>query len=50
MGTSLGCAKPRLPPVILRIPTNARDLVLPNSRYALLDQGFLYAEGLAQCL
>ena len=41
-----GLRETALTAVILRIPTNARDLVLPNSRYALLDQGFLFAEGL----
>ena len=32
--------------VVLRVPTQARDLVLSNDRYVLLDQGFLFAEGL----
>ncbi len=32
--------------IVLRVPTDARDLVLPNDRDALLDQGFLFAEGL----
>ena len=41
-----GLRETALTAIILRIPTNARDLVLPNSRYALLDQGFLFAEGL----
>ncbi len=41
-----GLRETALTAVILRVPTNARDLVLPNSRYALLDQGLLYAEGL----
>ena len=41
-----GLRETALTSVVLRVPTNARDLVLPNSRYALLDQGLLYAEGL----
>ena len=41
-----GLRETALTAIILRVPTDARDLVLPNSRYALLDQGFLYAEGL----
>ena len=41
-----GLRETALTAIILRVPTNARDLVLPNSRYALLDQGFLFAEGL----
>ncbi|MYC69174.1 MAG: hypothetical protein F4X17_00515, partial [Gemmatimonadetes bacterium] len=32
--------------IVLRVPTDARDLVLPNDRDALRTQGFLYAEGL----
>ena len=32
--------------VALRVPTDARDLVLPNDRDALRTQGFLFAEGL----
>ena len=32
--------------VVLRVPTDARDLVLPNDRDALRTRGFLYAEGL----
>ena len=32
--------------VVLRVPTDARDLVLSNDRDVLLDQGFLFAEGL----
>ena len=32
--------------IVLRVPTDARDLVLPNDRDALRAQGFLYAEGL----
>ena len=32
--------------VVLRVPTDARDLVLPNNRDALRAQGFLFAEGL----
>jgi len=32
--------------IVLRIPTDARDLVLPNDRDALRAQGFLFAEGL----
>ena len=32
--------------VALRVPTDARDLVLPNNRDALRTQGFLFAEGL----
>ena len=32
--------------VVLRVPTDARDLVLPNDRDALRTQGFLFAEGL----
>ena len=30
----------------MRVPTDARDLVLPNDRDALRAQGFLFAEGL----
>ncbi len=41
-----GLRETALTAVILRVPTDARDLVLPNSRYELLDQGFLFAEGL----
>ncbi len=41
-----GLRETALTAVILRVPTDARDLVLPNSRYGLLDQGFLFAEGL----
>ena len=41
-----GLRETALTAIILRVPTDARDLVLPNSRYELLDQGFLYAEGL----
>ena len=41
-----GLRETALTAVILRVPTNARDLVLSNSRYELLDQGFLFAEGL----
>ena len=32
--------------VVLRVPTDAHDLVLPNNRDALRAQGFLFAEGL----
>ena len=32
--------------VVLRVPTDARELVLPNNRDALRAQGFLFAEGL----
>ncbi|MYA23111.1 MAG: T9SS type A sorting domain-containing protein [Gemmatimonadetes bacterium] len=32
--------------IVLRVPTNARDLVLPNDRDALRAQGLLFAEGL----
>ena len=32
--------------IVLRVPTDARDLVLPNDRDALRAEGFLYAEGL----
>ena len=32
--------------IVLRVPTDARDLVLPNDRDALRTQGFLFAEGL----
>ncbi len=32
--------------IVLRVPTDARDLVLPNDRDALRAQGSLYAEGL----
>ena len=32
--------------IVLRVPTDARDLVLPNDRDALRAQGFLFAEGL----
>ncbi len=32
--------------IVLRVPTDARDLVLPNDRDALCAQGFLFAEGL----
>ncbi len=41
-----GLRETALTAVILRVPTEARDLVLPNDRYSLLDQGFLFAEGL----
>ena len=41
-----GLRETALTAVILRVPTDARDLVLPNSHYALLDQGLLFAEGL----
>ena len=41
-----GLRETALTAVILRVPTDARDLVLPNSRPALLAQGFLFAEGL----
>ncbi len=41
-----GLRETALTAVILRVPTNARDLVLSNDRYVLLDQGFLFAEGL----
>ena len=32
--------------IVLRVPTDARDLVLPNDRDDLRTQGFLFAEGL----
>ena len=32
--------------IVLRVPTDARALVLPNDRDALRAQGFLFAEGL----
>ena len=32
--------------VILRLPTNSRDLKLPNDRSALKAKGLLFAEGL----
>ena len=32
--------------IVLRVPTDARDLVLPNDRDALRAEGFLFAEGL----
>ena len=32
--------------IVLRVPTDASDLVLPNDRDALRAQGFLFAEGL----
>ena len=32
--------------IVLRVPTDARDLVLPNNRDALRAEGFLFAEGL----
>ena len=32
--------------IVLRVPTDARDLVLPNDRNALRAEGFLFAEGL----
>ena len=32
--------------IVLRVPTDARDLVLPNDRNDLRTQGFLFAEGL----
>ena len=32
--------------IVLRVPTDARDLVLPNDRDELRAEGFLYAEGL----
>ena len=32
--------------IVLRVPTDARDLVLPNDRDELRTQGFLFAEGL----
>ena len=32
--------------IVLRVPTDARDLVLPNDRVALRAAGFLFAEGL----
>ena len=32
--------------IVLRVPTDARDLVLPNERDALRAQGFLFVEGL----
>ncbi|MXX41185.1 MAG: T9SS type A sorting domain-containing protein [Gemmatimonadetes bacterium] len=32
--------------IVLRVPTDARDLVLPNDRDALRAQGLLFAEGL----
>ena len=32
--------------IVLRVPTDARDLVLPNDRDDLRAQGFLFAEGL----
>jgi len=41
-----GLRETALTAIILRVPTDARDLVLPNSRYELLDQDFLFAEGL----
>ena len=41
-----GLRETALTAIILRVPTAARDLVLPNSRYELLDQDFLFAEGL----
>ena len=41
-----GLRETALTAIILRVPTDARDLVLPNDRYALLDRGFLFAEGL----
>ena len=45
-GAFPGLRETALTAIILRVPTDARDLVLPNDRYALLDQGFLFAEGL----
>ncbi len=41
-----GLRETALTAIILRVPTDARDLVLPNSRYELLDLDFLFAEGL----
>ena len=41
-----GLRETALTAIVLRVPTDARDLVLPNDRYALLDRGFLFAEGL----
>ena len=32
--------------IVLRVPTDARDLVLPNDRDVLRTRGFLFAEGL----
>jgi len=45
-GAFPGLRETALTAIILRLPTDARDLILPNDRYALLDQGFLFAEGL----
>ena len=41
-----GLRETALTAIVLRVPTDARDLVLSNDRYVLLDQGFLFAEGL----
>ena len=44
-GTHPGVRETGLTSIVLRLPTDAEDLVLPNDREALRAAGFLYAEG-----
>ena len=45
-GAFPGLRETALTAIVLRVPTDARDLVLPNDRVALRTAGFLFAEGL----
>jgi len=45
-GAFPGLRETALTAIVLRVSTDARDLVLPNDRDALRAQGFLFAEGL----
>ena len=45
-GAFPGLRETALTAIVLRVPTDARDLVLPNDRDELRAQGFLFAEGL----
>ena len=45
-GAFPGLRETALTAIVLRVPTDARDLVLPNDRDALRTAGFLFAEGL----
>ncbi len=45
-GAFPGLRETALTAIVLRVPTDARDLVLPNDHDALRTAGFLFAEGL----
>jgi hypothetical protein len=44
-GAFPGLRETALTSIILRLPADGRDLLLPNDRQALRDEGFLFAEG-----